>query len=98
VCECVSVCVCESVCEKTSKEALVRSSALTLARTVTQVLANVNSATFAPFARVCGGAIGNKLLQPDHTILLVNSDLGESRDVGNLWVRALKALFSLSPV
>lgn len=55
------------------------------------VLANVNSATFAPFARVCGGAIGNKLLRPGHTILLVNSDLGESGDVGNLWERDLKS-------
>jgi hypothetical protein len=55
------------------------------------VLANVNSATFAPFARVCGGAIGSRLLQPDHTIVLVNSDLGASRDIGNLWVSSRRA-------
>ena len=51
----------------------------------------VSNATFAPFVRLCNGEFGSRVLQPGHTIIVVNPNWTNSSDIGQLWQRELKA-------
>lgn len=51
----------------------------------------VSNANFAPFARLCAGDFGARVLDPGHLIAVVNPSWTDSRDVGQLWDRRLKA-------
>lgn len=65
----------------------------------TTVVANVNTATFAPFAKLCNGGFGSKPLQREHTILAVNPGWGNSADgVGQFWERQLRQQVRLVPL
>lgn len=55
------------------------------------VITYVSNATFAPFARLCAGEFGSKVLQPGHTLIVVNPAWTKSSDIGQLWQRDLKA-------
>jgi hypothetical protein len=45
----------------------------------------VSNPTFSPFAKLCSGEYGSKILQNDHTILCINPSWTNSRDIGQLW-------------
>jgi hypothetical protein len=51
----------------------------------------VNNATFAPFVKLCQGDFGNKILDPEHVLIVINSNWTQSKDIGQLWDRDLKA-------
>lgn len=51
----------------------------------------VTNATFNPFARLCAGDFGARVLDPGHLIAVVNPSWTTSKDVGQLWDRKLKA-------
>lgn len=55
------------------------------------VVAQVGNQNFAPFARLCAGEFGGKVLQPGHTLVVVNPTWTRSTDIGQLWDRKLKA-------
>ncbi|KAL4436363.1 hypothetical protein ABPG77_009925 [Micractinium sp. CCAP 211/92] len=55
------------------------------------VVAQVGNLNFAPFARLCAGEFGGRVLEPGHTLLVVNPTFTSSRDIGQLWDRKLKA-------
>lgn len=55
------------------------------------ILTFVNNATFAPFVRLCQGDFCNKILDPDHLLLVINPNWTTSKDIGQLWDRDLKA-------
>jgi Domain of unknown function (DUF1995) len=50
----------------------------------------VNNATFAPFVRLCKGEFGNKILNPEHLLIVINPNWTESKDIGQLWDRDLR--------
>jgi hypothetical protein len=62
------------------------------------VVANVNNATFAPFARLCAGDFGSRVLQPGHLLIVVNHGWTTSRDIGQLWQKRVCSVFSSSPL
>jgi hypothetical protein len=49
------------------------------------IVTNVTNATFAPFARLCAGDFGSRVLEPDHLLIAVNSSWTSSKDIGQLW-------------
>jgi hypothetical protein len=53
----------------------------------TTLVAQVNNATFEPFAQLCDGKYGVKPTLPEHTVLAVNPAWTDSRDIGQPWDR-----------
>lgn len=51
------------------------------------VVANVSNATFSPFARLCAGEFGSRVLDPGHLLVAVNPSWTTSADIGQLWQR-----------
>lgn len=57
----------------------------------TTVVANVTSATFEAFAKLCNGEFGSRPLQADHTLVAVNPSWGKTAEgIGQLWEWKLK--------
>ena len=52
------------------------------------VAACVSNATFAPFARLCAGEFGARVLEPGHLLVAVNPSWTSSADIGQRWDRS----------
>lgn len=46
---------------------------------------------FAPFARLCAGDFGGRVLEPGHTLLVVNPTFTSSKDIGQASAAACPA-------
>ena len=50
----------------------------------------VTNATFSPFARLCSGDFGARVLEDRHVLLVVNPSWTASKDIGQFWDKELK--------
>ncbi|KAI3430806.1 hypothetical protein D9Q98_009217 [Chlorella vulgaris] len=55
------------------------------------VVTQVSNLTFSIFARLCDGEFGKSVLEPGHLLVAVNPTWTQSRDIGQLWDRKLRA-------